>query len=248
MKIALIGYGRMGRAIRPIAEERNHRVVAIDPTTTDADFSEISAESLGGVDVAIEFTTPGVVALNIKKVLDNDVPVVVGTTGWLEKKVELEEYCKEQNGAVLYASNFSLGVNLFSRMVRASAKLMNRVEAYDVSTVEFHHRKKLDSPSGTALALAEVLLKEIDRKTTLITDPLQREIESEELHCASVRCGHVPGTHEILFDSQADSISLKHTARGRNGFALGAVLAAEWIVGRSGFFTIDDFMSELLSE
>jgi 4-hydroxy-tetrahydrodipicolinate reductase len=246
MKIALVGYGKMGRAIEPIALSRGHQIVTIDPHTEDAEWKSINEKSLSGVDVAIEFTAPEVALENIQALLQHRISVVVGTTGWLDSLEAVEKSCLDAGCGLVFGSNFSVGVNLFSRVLRVCAQMMNALPEYDVSGFEAHHMHKKDTPSGTALSLSDILLEEIDRKETLQIDPLQREIKPEELHFTSIRCGAIPGTHEIVFDSSADTISLKHTARGRDGFALGSVLAAEWVLSKPGFHTVDDFMGDFL--
>ena len=245
MRIALIGYGKMGHAIKEIANERKHEIVTIDPNGV-ADFKDINAASLKGVDVCIEFTHPQVVLGNIEKLLRLNQKVVIGTTGWLANLTEVKQLVAETSGTLLYSSNFSLGVNIFFKVVENAAKLIDKFDQYDVSGLEFHHNQKADSPSGTAVSLGEILLENIKRKTKLEYNLVDRRISPEELHFTSVRCGQIPGIHEITFDSQADTISLKHTARNRNGFAYGAVLAAEWIKDQSGLFTLEDYINQLL--
>lgn len=248
MRIALIGYGRMGRLIKAIAEERGHFVRTIDPQAEGADFAEIDGAALDGIDVCIDFSHPGCALANIDRISAFGRSLVMGTTGWYGKLEEVRQMIAARGSGFLYASNFSIGVNAFTRIVRRAAALFNRIDAYDVGGIEYHHRKKADSPSGTAQSLGQALLAEIERKSKLVYDIIDRPIAPEELHFASVRCGAIPGTHEIVFDSEADTISLRHTARNRQGFAYGAVLAAEWLHGKRGFFTIDDLMADLLDK
>jgi len=248
MRIAVIGYGKMGRLIKSAAEERGHSVSTVDPQNPSADFSAIDARSTEGVDVCIDFSHPSAALGNIERLSALGKNLVMGTTGWYGSLDEVQRLIQERGTGFLYASNFSIGVNAFMRVVRYAAALFNRIETYDVGGIEYHHRKKADSPSGTAQTLAQLLIEEIDRKTELVYDIVDRPIGPAELHFASVRCGSIPGTHEILFDSEADTISLRHTARSRQGFAFGAVLAAEWLRGKRGFFTIEALMGDLLDK
>jgi 4-hydroxy-tetrahydrodipicolinate reductase len=243
MKIAMIGYGRMGHEIESIAVSRGHTVVTID-SQGEADFKEIDEKSMEGVDVAIDFTVPDAAIGNAKKLNDLGVNTIMGTTGWYDSMDEMKS--SVSNIGFLWSGNFSIGVNLFFRMLESAAKIINKVPEYDVSAVEYHHKGKADSPSGTAKMMGDILINNIERKEKLVTEMLDRKIDAKELHFASVRGGSVPGTHSILFDSEADSIELTHTARNRKGFALGAVMAAEWVKDKKGFFGIDDFMDELI--
>jgi len=243
MKIGIVGYGRMGKEIACIAKEHNHDIVTFD-TQCEADFNEINEANLKGLDVVIDFTVPKAVMTNIPIYNKAGVNVIMGTTGWYDKLEQVKSQVKDIG--FMWSGNFSIGVNLFFRILEASSKIMNNVEDYDVLAYEMHHNKKKDSPSGTAKMMADILLKNISRKKKLVTEMLDRPPKKDELHFASVRGGSIPGTHSILFDSEADTIELKHTARSRKGFALGAVLAAEWIQGKKGFFNIDDFMNEFL--
>jgi 4-hydroxy-tetrahydrodipicolinate reductase len=247
MNIAIIGYGKMGHVIEKIAKSKGIDVVStIDPEHIDAQHKEITKESLEEVDVCIDFTAPSVVVENIKKIAELKKNVVVGTTGWYDKIDEVKEIVQNNGIGLIYASNFSIGVHVFFRIIENAAKIMNKIEDYDVFGLEFHHNKKVDSPSGTAKTIADILIKNIGRKKKLAYDLVDREINKEELHFASVRAGSIPGTHEVGFDSEADTIELKHTARNREGFALGAVLATQFINGKKGFFTVDDMMKNIL--
>ncbi|MBI4440084.1 4-hydroxy-tetrahydrodipicolinate reductase [Candidatus Woesearchaeota archaeon] len=247
MKIAIIGYGQMGHEIEKAAVERSHEVVStIDPYSKDARFSEISAESLAGVDVAIDFSHPSAVLGNIKKVSSIGTNLVVGTTGWYEHLEDVKSDIRRSSIGFIYSSNFSLGVNLFYSIVESAARIMNNASSYDVAGMEIHHSKKADSPSGTAKSIAEILLKNIGRKDKVSYDKMDGKIQPNELHFASLRAGSIPGTHKVIFDSAADTIELTHTARSRQGFALGAVLAAEFVKGKKGLFTVSDMMEELI--
>lgn len=233
MNIALFGYGKMGQIIERISIERGHTITYIKKS------NEIIGD-LSKVDVAIDFSVPSVALENIKLALDCGVPVVCGTTGWLEHYDEVVKYCKEKNGAFLYGSNFSLGVNVFFELNKYLAKMMSSLNEYKVSIQEIHHTQKLDAPSGTAITLAEGIIENTDcdswtlEKTT--TDPKSLVIDV-------AREDKVPGTHSIYYDSLIDQIEIKHTAHSREGFALGAVVAAEWIKGKQGIFSMKDVLS-----
>ncbi|MFC1691411.1 4-hydroxy-tetrahydrodipicolinate reductase, partial [Nanoarchaeota archaeon] len=172
--------------------------------------------------------------------------IVMGTTGWNDQMDEVKKIVEENGIGFIYGSNFSIGVNVFFKMIENAAKIMDKVDDYDVYGHEFHHNQKLDSPSGTAKSMANILLDNMSRKNTLVTDVVNRKIEPNELHFSSTRVGNIPGTHSIGFDSTADTIELKHTARNRSGFALGAVMAAEWIQNKKGFFSVEDMMNDVL--
>lgn len=246
MKIALVGYGKMGQTIEEICKSRGHETISIDPMSPKATFNSIDSADFTGVDVCIEFTHPSVVIENIKKLLEKKQKVVVGTTAWWQHLPEIKKIIESTDGTLLYSSNFSLGVNIFFKIVEQAAKLINRFDNYDIAGLEFHHNQKADSPSGTAASIADILIKNIERKTKTEFGIVDRKIEKEELHFASVRLGQIPGTHEVLFDSDADTISLKHTARSRTGFALGSVLAAEWISNQKGLLTLEDYFNFLV--
>lgn len=247
MNIALIGYGQMGKEIEKIARERGHAISSIiDPHVKEAPFKTITEQTLKKCDVAIDFTHPSVVVDNIKKITQLKKNMVVGTTGWYGHLIEVEALVKKSKTSLIYASNFSLGVHLFYTLIESSAKIMNHFPSYDIGGYEFHHSKKADSPSGTAKSLGEILLKNIKRKKTMVYNTLNRKLSPEEIHFASLRVGEIPGTHAVLYDSLADTIELKHTARSRTGFALGAVMAAEFIQDKKGFFTINEMMENLL--
>jgi len=246
MKLALIGYGAMGRRIQQIAEERGHKVVAIiDPRAEEATVAYISKEALNGADVAIDFTDPFSVLDNIDKTLEANVPLVVGTTGWYKDLKQVEEKVKKAKGSLLWSSNFSIGVNLYFRMVERAAQLIDKFDEYDIWGHEIHHHNKADSPSGTAKTLEQILLDNIQRKTVVVEDKLDRKIEPHELHFSSTRAGAVNFSHTIGFDSAADTLTLTHSARNRDGYVLGAVKAAEWLNGKKGFFGMDDFLKDI---
>lgn len=237
MKIALIGYGKMGHEIENIAKERGNEIVSVIDMNNQDDFDSpqfLSAE------VAIEFTQPQVALNNYRKCFERNMPVVAGTTGWLQHLDEIRMACSEGGQTFFYASNYSIGVNIFFAVNKYLARIMNRFPGYDVRMEEVHHIHKLDSPSGTALTLAEGILQNVERKTSW------KEAEKgspEELLIHSFREGEVPGIHEIIYESGADVIRIKHDAKSRKGFALGAVLAAEFTRGKSGFLTMDEMLN-----
>jgi 4-hydroxy-tetrahydrodipicolinate reductase len=248
MRIAIVGYGRMGRLIEDIAVNRGHSVVArIDPAAPGANFPEVTEDSLKEAEGAIEFSLPDGVIKNARVYSQANIPVVLGTTGWDRVKQEILSLYKER-GTLLYGSNFSIGANLLIALTKRAAQLIEHVEDYDIMLHEYHHRHKKDSPSGTALTIAEVILNNLTRKKTLQPKALEdREILASELHVSSTRGGAIPGTHTITLDSEADSITLTHTARSRGGFALGAVMGLEWIKDKTGVFHVDEFFKEYLS-
>ncbi|GIM53619.1 4-hydroxy-tetrahydrodipicolinate reductase [Capnocytophaga cynodegmi] len=230
MKIALLGYGKMGKTIEKLALERGHEIVLkIDDSKTSYDISV--------ADVAIEFSTPDSAFGNIVSCVQKQVPVVVGTTGWLKNYERAVEICKEYRGAFLYASNFSIGVNVFFALNKKLAKLMAPLKNYDVSIEEIHHTQKLDAPSGTAITLAEGIIQNSDKTAWKLGQAGTTEIPIE-----AKRIENVPGTHIITYESQVDTIEIKHTAHSREGFALGAILAAEWILGKEGVFSMTDVL------
>ena len=245
LRLALIGYGKMGKAVEAIALQRKHSVVKIDPSASEADFKEINSQSLAGVDVCIDFTTPATVLEDAKKVAALKKNIVIGTTGWYDKMAEM----KSVVGVVgcIWSGNFSIGMNVFFRAVRQSARMINKLPEYDAAVFEIHHNQKKDSPGGSAQIAGKIILEEMKRKKKIVADRFaERKPEPGELHVASVRCGSIPGTHTVLFDCPVDTIELKHIARGREGFAFGAVLAAEFILGKKGFFGIDDLMNGII--
>lgn len=238
MYIALIGYGKMGKAIEEVALKRGHTIVC---KISSKNPQEFNPKILQWADVAIEFSTPESAFSNIKQCLEAEVPVISGTTGWLNKKDEIEELCLNKNGSFIYASNFSIGVNIFFEINKMLAKLMNKHELYDVTVQEIHHTTKVDKPSGTALSIAKDIIHELDRKKVwTITKPEQPN--TRDLYIESLRMDPNPGTHIINYTSEIDSIEIKHEAHSRMGFARGAVLAAEWIVDKKGVFSMSDVL------
>ena len=231
MKIALLGYGRMGKAIKQIANERGHTIVAkIDKNENQGKLSE--------AEVAINFSIPDAAVANIKAAMEKQIPVVCGTTGWLEQLKEVEDFCLQNKTAFLYASNFSVGVNLFFKLNEVLAKLMHPHKSYSAAMKEIHHIHKLDAPSGTAITLAEGIFDQ-SKYTDWSIDDTKGDIT---LPIAVERTGEVPGTHSIEYKSSVDSISIQHEAHSRQGFALGAVIAAEWIQDKKGVFTMNDVL------
>lgn len=235
MKIALIGYGKMGHEIERIALERGHEIVC----TIDIDnLKDFESDSFRSAQVAIEFTRPETALDNYRKCFKANVPVVSGTTGWLEHITEVKTAC-EKGQTFFYASNFSLGVNLFFKLNKILAEMMNAFPVYDVRMKEVHHTQKLDAPSGTAITLAEGILDNLDRKSSWVMEVANKP---EELAIASERTGQVPGYHEITWESDVDTITIAHDVKKRAGLALGAVLAAEFTAGKKGFLGMNDML------
>ena len=234
MKIALIGYGKMGKTIEQIALQRGHQIVSIIDINNTADFE---SEAFRSADVAIEFTTPATALGNYMRCFEANVPVVSGTTGWLEHLDEVKAKCEQEGKTFFYASNFSVGVNIFFALNRYLAKIMNGFPAYYVRMTEVHHIHKLDAPSGTAITLAEGILENVERKKRWTLEPAE---QPTDLPIHAIREGEVPGIHEIIYESEADTISIKHDAKSRAGFALGAVIAAEFTAGKKGFLGMND--------
>jgi 4-hydroxy-tetrahydrodipicolinate reductase len=248
MNIGIIGYGRMGHIIKGCAEERGHRVpVTVDPQASDASHKGLSLEILQGLDAVIEFALPEGTRENVRLCLEAQVPLVIGTTGWGDIQEEVGQMVTGAQGTVVYGSNFSIGAHLFFRTVQKAAELINPLPAYDIMMVEYHHSKKQDSPSGTALSTANYILDSLDRKTKVETARMDGRIPPEALHLASVRGGNIPGIHHVTLDSSFDSIEIKHTARSREGFALGSVIAAEWAQGKKGFRPVEDVINDLMA-
>lgn len=236
MRIALFGYGKMGREIEQVAIQRGHEIdLKIDIHNTDT----FSKDELKKCSVAIEFSTPHSAISNINKCFDIGIPVVVGTTGWYDKLDEVKKSCNEKNGCLFYASNFSVGVNIFFKVNEYLAKNMNNYTEYKISIEEIHHVHKLDAPSGTGISLAEGIMRNIPRKTKWINQKTDKE---NELEIISKREGEIPGTHIVRYYSEIDDIEIIHKAHNRKGFALGAVLAAEFIKGKKGIFGMNDLL------
>jgi 4-hydroxy-tetrahydrodipicolinate reductase len=236
MKIALLGYGKMGHAIEEIALQKGHQIVL---RINDLNLNDLTRENIQQADVAIEFTNPQSAVDNILFCLNENVPVVSGTTGWLEHFKTVEQKCKEENGTFLYASNFSVGVNIFFELNKKLATLMKPHPGYDVSLEEIHHTQKKDAPSGTAITLAEQIMASSDQKNKWINSESKNK---NELSIISKRIDEVPGTHSVKYVSDVDDIEIIHTAHSRKGFAEGAVLAAEFVEKKKGIFGMKDVL------
>jgi len=266
MKIALIGYGKMGRLLEERLLEKGHKVLAVvDPAgnqgksglppsgasvyvSLENALNGVKGMSLKDVDAAIEFSHPDAAVENLLFLVREKIPAVTGTTGWYAKLPEVSRAVEAAGSSLVWSSNFSLGVNLFYRIAAYAAKLADPFKEYDVAGFETHHNNKADSPSGTAKTLVERVLAQMTRKKKAVYQMLDRKPEADEIHYASLRVGTVPGIHSLIFDSAADTIEITHTARSREGFAAGAVLAAEWLTAkkRTGVFTVDDVLAEIL--
>ncbi|SFJ81226.1 4-hydroxy-tetrahydrodipicolinate reductase [Myroides guanonis] len=231
MKIALLGYGKMGRIIEEKAIQRGHEIIYKKE-------SEGTFEGLEKADVAIDFSVPSAAVTNIKACLDLNIPVISGTTGWLEEYENIVKECKEKQGAFLYGSNFSLGVNIFFELNAHLARIMANFNDYNVSMEEIHHTQKLDAPSGTAITLAQGVIENSEYTSWTLDKAKEKEIS-----ITAIRQDSVPGTHSVFYDSPIDQIEIKHTAHSRDGFALGAVIAAEWIIGKKGVFSMKDVLN-----
>jgi 4-hydroxy-tetrahydrodipicolinate reductase len=230
MKIALLGYGKMGQVIERIALERGHEIVLKKDENN-------TYEGLTNADVAIEFSVPSAAVSNISSCFNANIPVISGTTGWLESYDEMLALCKEKNGAFISSSNFSLGVNIFFELNEHLAKIMSKFDSYRVEMEEIHHTQKLDAPSGTAISLAKGVIENSAYTNWTLDSP-----EAKQIHIEAKRIENVPGTHTVTYSSPIDTIEIKHTAHNREGFALGAVIAAEWIIGKQGDFTMKDVL------
>jgi 4-hydroxy-tetrahydrodipicolinate reductase len=232
MKIALFGYGKMGKVIDKIAKNRGHKIIyRIDENSINYDLKK--------VDVAIDFSTPKAAFSNINMALENSIPIISGTTGWLDNYNKVVKLCNEKNGAFLYASNFSLGVNIFFEINRQLAKIMNNHPEYLIKMKEIHHIEKIDAPSGTAITLAESIIKETDYQKW----SLNKDFKENEISIEAQRLSDKTGTHEVIYKSDIDEIKIKHAAVNREGFGLGAVVAAEWLVGKKGVFSMKDVLN-----
>lgn len=249
MKVVLVGYGRMGREIESILNARGHQIVTrVDRAPGVGDVQALTPQVLAGADVAIEFSLPEGVADNVKAYGAAKVPAVVGTTGWESQVSEVEEAVKKSGIGLVYGTNFSVGAHMFFALVEQAAAMIKDITDYDIFVTEYHHKLKKDSPSGTALTTAHRILRALPRKREINSGRIDRQIRDEELHVASVRGGTIPGIHSVMLDSAADTLEIRHTARSRAGFALGSVLAAEWLVKtqKTGFIEVEEFARDLL--
>lgn len=244
MKIALLGYGKMGQIIERFSLERGHEIVL---KIGIENLDDLTVDNLEKADVAIDFSAPHAAVDNIYKCFEANVPVVVGTTGWYGELQRIKNDCEASNNTLLYGSNFSIGVNIFFHLNKVLAKLMNNYPAYEVQVEEIHHTQKLDAPSGTAMTIAEGIIEEMDNKKEWVNElegtPISEKLRNDQLLIESLRIENVPGTHTVVYSSEVDDIEIKHTAHSRAGFALGAVVAAEWLQNKKGFYSIADIFN-----
>lgn len=243
MNIALVGYGAMGKEIEAIAIERGHSISARFDVNTPLSLAALRETS---TELAIDFSHASAVQENARICGEAGVNLVIGTTGWNAEKPQVEQIARQHSFGVVYGSNYSVGMQLFFRIVQRAAELVNATPNYDVMLHELHHHRKVDSPSGTALSIAEILVKNIQRKESILSETSHGAIAANALHLSSTRGGEIPGTHTVYMDSLADSIEITHRARNRNGFALGAVLAAEWLAGKQGFYDFSDIFESVV--
>ncbi len=240
----IVGYGKMGKLIHQLCENYSMQVVKIiDPTRG----TRLKNEDLDDIDLAFEFTNPTVVTDNLTYLISHNIKTVTGTTGWFDSLTEIEKLVTESNGSLIYGSNYSIGMNLFYHIIENAARMIGSIPEYDCWGLEKHHQFKIDSPSGTAKVISKIILDNIEQKTTAQYDKVDRKIKPEEFHFASVRSGRIPGEHSIGFDSEADSIEIKHTARNRNGLALGAIKAGLWILDKEGLFDFKDIFKDIVN-
>jgi 4-hydroxy-tetrahydrodipicolinate reductase len=235
MKIALIGYGKMGKTLEQTALKRGHEVILRLDVNNPEDFTRLHE-----ADVAIEFTRPESAIKNLAQCFEQGVPVVCGTTGWLDSYDAVVAQCSKNNGTFFYASNYSIGVNIFFEINRRLASMMNGYDMYDVKMEEIHHTQKLDAPSGTAITLAQGIIENIERKTNWLCDT--EGVDKKSINITAKRIDPAPGTHIVTYDSPIDSIEITHTAHSREGFATGAIVAAEWLLGKKGVFSMKDML------
>ncbi|MBN1250510.1 MAG: 4-hydroxy-tetrahydrodipicolinate reductase [Bacteroidales bacterium] len=235
MKIAILGYGKMGKAIEKEAIKKNH---SIDLKIDDSNLKDLTIENLKKVDLAFEFSTPDTAFKNINLCFDADIPVVSGATGWLDKYNDVINRCKQENKAFFYASNFSIGVNIFFKLNQYLSKIMNNFNEFDIEISETHHIHKLDAPSGTAISLANDNINNIKRKTSWVKE----NPKSDDILINSFREGEIAGIHEVKFESEVEKIEIKHSSKSREGLAKGAILAAEFVINKKGSFTMDELL------
>lgn len=235
MKIALLGYGKMGKVIEKIAIQRGHEIV-LRKTSSD------TFDGLENADAAIDFSVPTAAVTNISACLNAGIPIISGTTGWLDEYEKMATLCHDKNGAFIYGSNFSLGVNIFFELNAHLAKIMSKFNQYQVEMEEIHHTQKLDAPSGTAISLANGIINNSPYKNWILKNPDSDNPDSESIVIDAKRIENVPGTHSVFYNSEVDLIEIKHVAHNREGFALGSVIAAEWILGKKGIFTMKDVL------
>jgi 4-hydroxy-tetrahydrodipicolinate reductase len=244
MRLAIVGYGKMGKEIERLAIERDWSI----NLRVDIDTPPVTKAQRENVDVVIHYATAKDIVNDLTPWAEAHKPIVVGTTGWQDQLKNIEALVIKNQIGLIYASNFSLGVNIFFHLVKTATQMMDKFENYDAFIQEIHHKNKIDSPSGTALTMGQIVLEYLQRKKELLTETSHNKIRPEQLHVSSTRSGTVVGTHTLVFDSAADAIELKHTAKDRSGFALGTLFAAEWIRGKKGLFTIDDAFQDLFKQ
>jgi 4-hydroxy-tetrahydrodipicolinate reductase len=247
MKAIILGYGRMGREVEAVLTQKKHTISArIDVMIAEADAKALTADLAAQADVVIEFALAQAIEERVALYTRCNIPAVIATTGWNDRLDEIKHIVETSSIGVVYGSNFSVGMNIFFQLVAQAAKIADSFPEYDLMGYEIHHKRKQDSPSGTAKTIGSLILKQHSGKDSLVTDRLDRAIAPNELHFASVRGGYVPGIHTVLLDSAADTIELTHNARNRSGLAQGAVMAAEWIIGKQGFFEFKDIINQIL--
>ncbi len=240
MKIALIGYGKMGQLIEKIAIQNDHVIIA---KTTSTCFDP---KLIQDAEICIDFSHPDAVLTHVEQIAKMGIPIVMGTTGWHQHIQKIQSLVTHYDIGFLHSPNFSIGVNLFLQMIKSAAILMDQFDQYDVGMSEVHHKHKVDSPSGTAQNIANTLLNKIKRKKGMTINSEHSANSKDLLHISTLRCGSIPGTHSVIFDSNEDTITLTHEARNREGFARGALVAAEWLKGKKGFFTMDQLLEEII--
>ena len=253
MNVVLTGFGKMGKEIYSVLENRGHNVIGvIDPFSLDKRVTNktIEASCFENADVVIDFSSPENAVENIKKYMDFSIPAIIGTTGWLDGLDCVKAYGEGKDLRIMYSGNYSIGVALFLKLCRKAGELYGKVAGYDASIYEIHHTEKKDSPSGTALMVASALMETMEGKKKILLGNSEGKIEKDSLQISSMRVGKTPGVHSVIIDSDADTITLTHTARSRSGFALGAVMAAEWIkdTTKRGILTLDDYLNETFGE
>lgn len=239
-KLALVGYGAMGRVIEKLAKDKGYTITDIFDTD-----NPLEANANYDFDVAIDFTFPDTVANNIKLLSEQGKSVVVGTTGWYDRKDELTDIVTKNGTGLVWGSNFSVGVQMYFKIVKYASKLVNFLDSYDVMVNEMHHKRKRDSPSGTAEIMAKIITSNIDRKTGTEFNAINGEVDNSKLHVSSTRGGEITGIHTMYIDSLADSIEITHTAKNRTGFALGSLLAANWVQDKKGFYSFNEILTDI---
>lgn len=244
MNIAIVGFGLMGQKAKEFAISRGHKVsIIIDPINDNATHKNIKDADLKEVDLILDFSSKDAVLENVKTAASFKKNIVIGTTDWYENLEEIEKIAKESNIGVLWSANFSIGVNMYYKIIEKASELINKYDEYDIWGTELHHKNKADSPSGTAKEIAKILLEKIKRKSKVIYDKLDRKINPDEIHFSSTRGGPVNFSHTIGLDSESDTITITHSARDRGGYALGSIKGAEWLEGKKGLYNMSDFLN-----